>query len=360
MAASIQQTTQVVDVVIACHNPQRPIGRAVRSVLKGNGDVARPIVVCHNVSLEAVRSAIPEQLRGGVIFLEFHDGIHSPTGPFMYGLEHAMAPWVMIMGSDDELQPGAVRSVLKRSAGADAVIMRCERAGSSVPTPPVRLLPHRFRNIVRDRLLYRSAPLGIMRRDFLREHQISLTAGLSTGEDLEFTLKLWAEGRIRVQRSGPGYQINEDATDRVTMRLAPAADEMRHCEVLWADGGPKDPAVREALALKYLRIHFFGFAWLRATAGAWAPGDREYIAHWVAVILEAAPRCERILSRADGQLLRALKDPGVPMDTLNHAAIARRAFGKPATLLPGDLRCVWHREAPLRFMMASAVARVLR
>lgn len=349
-----------IDVVIACHNPKRPIGRAVRSVVVGNGEVARAVVVCHNTSIDSIREVIPAELAGHVKFLHLDDGIYSPTGPFTYGLEQSSAPWVMIMGSDDELQPGAVRSVLKRSAGADAVIMRCDRAGHTVPTPPVRVFPHRFRDVVRDRLLYRSAPLGIMRRNFLREHQISLTAGLSTGEDLEFTLKLWAEGRIRVQRSGPGYQINEDATDRVTMRLAPAADEMRHCEVLWADGGPKDPAVREALALKYLRIHLFGFAWMRARHDAWTTEDREYLAKLLNLILVHAPQVTGIMSRADLRLIRALADPVTPVSELNEAAVMRRQFTNPATWIPANLRYLFHREAPPRFMAASLATKLLR
>lgn len=356
----------IVDVIIACHTPSRPIGRAVRSVLVGNGECARAIVVCHNIEADRIRAVIPSDLRDRVQYLEYSDGIHSPAGPFNYGLRCATAPWVAVMGSDDELQPGAVRAWLKLAPGADAVIARTELNGRTVPTPPVRVLPYRFRSPVRDRLFYRSAPLGIMRRSFLRDRAISFTPELTTGEDVEFSYQLWTAGRVRVQRRGPAYQINSDANDRVTMRLAPACEELKHCEVLWAQARSASPPIREALALKYLRIHFFGFAWMRADAALrthrdmWTDDDRSYIAHWVQIILAAAPQCLEILSQADVRLVDALLDPAIPVAQLNDAALARRRFGTPATLMPRSWRMALHREAPLRFMASSALARILK
>ncbi|MCI6575038.1 MAG: glycosyl transferase [Actinomycetaceae bacterium] len=349
-----------VDVIIACHSEHRPVGRAVRSVLVGNGEYTRAIVVCHNIEAKRIRAVIPSDLRDRAQYVELNDGIHSPAGPFNYGLRCATAPWVAVMGSDDELQAGAVRSWLALSKDADAVIARTELNGRTVPTPPVRIFPHRWCSPVKDRLFYQSAPLGLMRREFLKEHQLSFTSGLATGEDLEFSFRLWTEGKIRVQRRGPAYQINSDARDRVTMRLAPAADELKHCEVLWARPDLIDSSVREAIAFKYLRIHFFGFAWMRAQHNAWQTGDREYIARWLRVILDAAPRCVDILSRADRRLIRALLDTDTPLAELNAAALARRNFRTFTTLIPASWRMALHREAPLRFMTSSAVTRALR
>lgn len=350
-----------VDVVIACHNAKRPINRAVRSVIVGNGEVARAVVVCHNLPAAEIQQVIDPEIRDQVNYLECLDGIGSPAGPFNYGIAESSATWVMVMGSDDELQPGTVAALLSQADGADAVIIRSQLAGKTVPTPPVRVLPWQWRDVVKDRLLYRAAPLGLLRREFLQQHRITFTPDIRVGEDLEFSLELWSQGRIKVQRRGPGYQINDDATDRMTMRLAPASDELRHCEIVWQNPLlSENLQLVEALALKYLRVNFFSFAYLRATQGQWSTADRALLAHWVNEIVDRAPQCLKIMSIADVRLIRALADPDVPEAELNKLALARRRFGAPATLIPADIRYIFHREAPLRFMSASLLKQLMR
>ncbi|WP_197522677.1 glycosyltransferase family 2 protein, partial [Occultella aeris] len=117
-----------VDVVIAVHNTERPIARAVRSVLEHNAEGARVTVVCHNISAEEIRPLLDARHRDQVRFLEHRDEFRSASGPFNAGMDAATAPYVCIMGSDDTLMPGALSSWFWRAerSGADAVMARLE------------------------------------------------------------------------------------------------------------------------------------------------------------------------------------------------------------------------------------------
>ncbi len=352
-------TVPQVDMVIACHNPARPVGRAIASVLRGTRAPVRVTVVAHNVATTELRAVIPGDLRDQVRYLELADGIHSPAGPFAFGVREASAPWVSIMGSDDWLQPGAIDEWLSHSARADAVIPRLiHDAGKPVRTPPARPGLHKWRDAVKDRLFYRSAPLGLMRTEFLVEKRLGFVPELPVGEDLELSIALYAQGRVRVQRSGAAYVIGSSAKDRVTMSLAPLQRELQCVDAVW-NGVAESLSVAEKVALgtKLLRIHIFGAAYYRAQAERWLDGDREQIARVSQAILAAAPGCEAPLSRADRDLLDALLDTDMPDAEVNRLALARRRFGRPNTLLPRELDQILNREAPLRFMVASALVR---
>ncbi|MBK0417685.1 hypothetical protein JD276_01360 [Leucobacter sp. CSA1] len=349
-----------VEIVIACHSPERRIDRAVRSVVVDNGDVASATVVCHNVDRDVIAERVPEGIRGRVKFIELQDGVSSPTGPFMHGLGQATAPWAGIMGSDDFYEPGAIAAMLELAEGRDAVMPRLRHdSGSAVRTPPARPGPRAVQDAVRDRLFYRSAPLGLLRRGALEEYGLALDAGFKVGGDLRMSTLLWSLGSVAVQRRGPRYVVGSDAADRVTMSLPPIAEEMRHVEAVWGEACQSrlTDAQRQALATKYLRIHIFGAAYYRGAEGAWLPGDREALARAASRVLEAAPAAAEPLSRADRDLLDAILDLSVPDAEVGALAESRRRFGRPNTLIPRSARYLLHREAPPRFMAASALVR---
>ncbi|MGO1934524.1 MAG: glycosyltransferase, partial [Cellulosimicrobium funkei] len=138
-------TAPEVDVVVAVHDARRPVARAAASVLDHQDVRVRLTVVCHNIDrariADGLGSGILDEVGGRVRLLELHDGIPSPAGPFNLGLDHAEAPFVGIMGSDDWLEEGALASwlALARATGAEAVVPRLRHAsGSRVPTPPAR------------------------------------------------------------------------------------------------------------------------------------------------------------------------------------------------------------------------------
>ena len=357
----------LVDLVVATHSPDRQTGRAVASALAdvGGGGV-RVSLVCHNVDPTVIRAVLPPDLRDDprVRLLELHDGVPSPSGPFNTGLDAATAPWTAIMGSDDTLAPGALSGWLAAAKDLDpddpvVVVPPLELAGRTVPTPPVRPGRRDHLDLVRDRLSYRSAPLGLLSRGALRLPGARLLEGAQVGGDVPMVTALWSRARVVLARGAPPYRIHEDASDRVTYDPRPVREQLRSVDLLW-----DLPAVRElsaparrALGTKVLRIHVFGAVPTRPDPAWWTPAERTELARVTRRLLAAAPGCADPLSLADADLLGAVLDPGVPADRLLALAAARRRHGRPRTLLPSSWRHVLHREAPLRFMAASLAAR---
>jgi glycosyltransferase involved in cell wall biosynthesis len=352
-----------VTVVIACHTTDRPLGRAVASVLDGSGDVAEVLVVCHNIGADELRAEVRPEHRDRVDFRELHDGIRSPAGPFNAGLAAAETEFVAIMGSDDTLESGAVASwlALQHRTGADFVISRLALGGARtpVPTPAVRPLPgrHGVRDLVKDRLSYRSAPLGLMRRSTVEDLGLEMVAGLGVGEDVAFMTRLVAEAATAYDANGPAYVIGEDAGDRVTYVIRPLGEQIGFlAPILEADWFRRLPSpARSAVVVKFLRIHVFGAVHYRPLAEHWTAAERDRLCVETGALLAAAPGAERVLSLAERDLLDACLDPAVPDADLVARSATRRRHGRPRTLLVRDPRFLLAREAPLRFMAASAL-----
>lgn len=350
-----------VDLTIAVHSTARPIERAVRSVLDGAHARIRVTVAVHEIDQRLIEEKLP-WADGRVRFLQVRDGMRSPTGPFNAGLAAAQAPWVGIMGSDDTLEPGAIDSwlALAERSGAAAVMPRVRfvEAGA-VPTPPTR--PGRTSALdgVRDRLSYRSAPLGIFSRS--RFGDLRLPVGVPSGEDIPFVTALWFSGApIAYDRRGPAYLIHDDAGDRTSKATRPVAEEFTWLGVLLADEAylRLSAVQRASVAAKCLRINLFGSVLSRGEPGDWSPADRIDLAAMAERLIEAGGGIHHVLSRRDRALLDAILDPGVPAPHLIELAHARRRFASPGALLPRRLRLAFHREAPLR--MAAATALQLR
>lgn len=350
-----------VDVVIAVHDPTRPIARAVRSVLDHNGEGVRLTVVCHEVPSARIAAELPQEHREQVRFLEHSDGRRSPAGPFNAGIEAADAEFVSVMGSDDTLAPGAVSSWfwLARKHGADAVIARLEHDdGRVVPTPPTRPLRRGVLDPVRDRLSYRSAPLGLVSRAAISRLGLRMDE-VAVGEDVGFVTRLWFGGRVVADRSGPAYRIGSDATDRVTLTTRPVAEELEFVRRLlgrrWF--GALGLVERRAVCVKVIRIHLFGAVHNRSDAAWWDERERAALARVAAQVLAAAPGVEAVLSLADRALLDRVLDASGDAADLIALAHARRRHGRPATVLTRDPWNLLAREAPLRLMAASVLVR---
>lgn len=371
-----------VDVVIAVHDPRRQTERAVRSVLDGSGDVAvRVTVVCHDLPRAEVEASLTARTLADdrVRLLEHRDGIPSPSGPFTAGLEAATAPWVSIMGSDDRLSPGAVPHWLEvaRDTGAEVVLAQVRLDGTTVATPPTRVRPRaalrrrpgqlglaaglRRRSdldLVRDRLSYRSAPLGLLSREAVARTGARLLPEAQVGEDVPFVTRLFAGARVALAHRAP-YVVGTDADDRTTYVPRPVRDQLAAVTALLDDPwlAARPPRERAAVAVKLLRIHVFGAVLTRTDPSWWTPRERADLAAVTRRLLDAAGDAAGALSLADHDLLGALLDPAVPASTLIDLARARRRHGAPRTMLPRDWRRTLDREAPLRFMVASLAAR---
>lgn len=355
-----------VDVIIAVHDDRRPIARAAGSILRGSEGDVRVIVVCHDLPRAAIEDALgslasDERLR----LIEHRDGVRSPSGPFNAGLDSSVAEWVSIVGSDDELEPGAIAhwSAVARRHDADLVLprmVRVSRAGGHtvVATPPSR--PGRRARLdgVRDRLAYRSAPLGLMRREFVG--CLRFGEGLPQGEDVRFSSKLWfSDASIAIAR-GPSYLVHDDAEDRVTLQPRPIASTLAFVSDVISDDLLRSlpVAARRALGVKMLRVNVFGEFLNRPDESRWTLSERDDLDHVVRRICDFAPGALDVLPRADRAVLDALPSgSGVGAQRLLRLARTRRAFGTPRTLLPRDLSHVLDREAPLRFIAGSLAAR---
>ncbi|MUK01785.1 glycosyl transferase [Vibrio cholerae] len=358
----------LVDMVIAVHSASRPIGEAVRSLVAGGLEAGgsgglRITVVCHNISAVTISAEVSEHHRVLVRFLELNDGIASPAGPLNHGITRATGRYVGVMGSDDTVEAGAISGWLcvAEKYGSAAVIAPERHAdGRTIRTPVLRPGRHLDLHPIKDRLSYRTAPLGLIRRSEVARLSLRFTPGLPTGDDQEFTAKLWfGGGRIDYARGAGRYVVGAEAADRVTFTRRPVGTELEFATALvqgeWFRG--RSDAERQSIVVKIVRVHVFSLVQTRFDSGGWSEGDRVELARILSTLLEHAPGALAPLSIADHRLVRVILDPSTDSDELQRHAVSRRRFGRLGTLMPTSLQSALHPESPLRFMPASALLR---
>jgi len=344
-------------VIIAVHDPRRDVGRAVASALTSTG-VARVLVICHNTPVEGIAERVGRLVDDSRVELHpLTDGTRSPAGPFNHGLDLATGRFTAVMGSDDEVAIGAIDDWLGAAAryGADVVVPRLRYAGGRrVPTPPTRPCRRGRLDGVRDRLAYRTAPLGLVSR--ARFGGLRFTPSLTTGEDLRYSVRLWFGGaRVAGAARAAEYLIHDDAV-RVTFARRTLAEEFAAVFGVVADEWVTSLPMqaREALAVKLWRISVFGAVHYRA--GAWTTEDREVLAEVCEALTRLAPRAVEVLSRADDALIDAIADPAIAPEIVDARSRARRRFVSPAALMSARLSRAAAREAPVRFAAATWLA----
>ena len=358
----------LLDVVIAVHTPDRPVGRAVASLLAGGlaAEAGAPRrlrinVVCHNTDVEPIRQRVAPEHRGLVRFLHYVDGIKSPAGPFNHGIAQATGTWVAIMGSDDSVEPGALAQWVEAAErdGSDVLIAPMAHAGGGgIHTPVVRRAHRGHLDPVADRLTYRTAPLGLLNLALVRRLGLTFPPRYATGEDQSFSARLWFSGaKISYGRGLPRYLVHADAAVRVTHTARPVTEDLAFATDLvlseWFAGLPQH--AKEAIVTKIIRVHVFGHVLLRAEAGTWNKEDAREMAEEVRKLLFGAPHAARPLSLADRKLLDAIAREEPDVEVMKTLARARRRFISPQTWVPRNLSKLLHPEAPFRFMGASAL-----
>lgn len=362
------QDSVLLDLVIAVHTPDRPVGRAVASLVDGGLPTApgaqrrlRINVVCHNTDVDPIRKRVAPEHRGLVRFHHYVDGIKSPAGPFNHGIAESSGTWVAIMGSDDSVEPGALARWVEAAERdhADVLIAPMGHAGGGpIRTPVVRRTRHARLDPVADRLTYRTAPLGLLRLSLVRRLGLTFPTRYATGEDQSFSAKLWFSGaNISYGRGLPRYLVHADAALRVTHTPRPVAEDLAFATDLVTSGWFEDlpHRAREAIVTKIIRVHIFGHVLLRAEAGTWSSADAAEMARELQKLLFRAPHAARPLSLADRRLLDAVAREEADVALMKALALARRRFASPQTWLPRSLSQALHPEAPLRFMSASAL-----
>lgn len=359
MAVNTEPLT--VDVVIPVHDVNRPLGRAVSSVLGSASDTMgiRVSVVCHNVLSESMRLTVPEQFRDDVRWLEIADGSNNPAAPKNFGLEKSEGQFVTFLDSDDFLEPGAICTwlALARELKAAAVIApEMHQGGRKIRTPPVRPLRRSNLHPVRDRLSYRTAPLGLFDRGALLRHHIRFAEGFASGEDHNFSLKLWFSGeRIAYGRGAPKYVVCDDAGSRITRSVRGLEVELAALRQII--GSPwffdLSAAERRAIGTKITRVHLFGAVTRRLSEGGWTSADAASAKRFLEALDDAGRGFDRPLSVADRRLTDALRVLDSPTDRIRELAETRRRFYLPSSLISRSLIGQFSVETPLRLMVAS-------
>lgn len=367
MAENHLRSEPLVDVVIAVHTPSRPIERAVASVLDHTAAPVRVTVVVHNTEpypITAKLVAYQDDPRLRIVCYE--DGIQSPAGPMNHGFDIATSRYVSLLGSDDMFEPGAIDQWLRAAdlpeGSADMVIAPTRDAkGRFHPSPPIRWTRYvlgtgRPLDPVRDRLGYRSAPLGLIGRE--RFAELRLVEGLQTGEDQPFSSMLWFSrgSRVVFPVYAPGYRELDDQLDRVTFTPRSVQEEFRVLYNLLdpANTWMKNPSARLSLIVKFIRVHYFDAVQTRLLI-SWDLETARQLASVGRQLLEAEPRSVRLLARADEALLNALLDSASPVALIQKLCVNRTRIRSCAALLPRKLRYTLHSQSPLRTHLAGAI-----
>lgn len=352
-------TDPLVDVTIAVHSATRPIARAVASIVDHTEAAVRVNIVAHNIDPAIIRTNLGAYAdHVAVRLLELHDDIRSPAGPMNHGLDRSDARFVCVMGSDDEFAPGAIDSwlSLQRETGASTVIARV-RIGSrgTDPYPPVRRGRRSRRLSARkDRLSYRSAPLGLIDRE--RFGDLRFTEGLPSGEDLAYSATLWFTGTaIAYDLTGPEYIVHDDADDRVTFAPRTVAADFAFLDAIeatpWFARLPRRD--RRSLAVKILRVHFFDAVLARTRVAEGIEAHRQDLLDVLDRLEAIAPRVSSFLARVDRQVIDELRRPSPDSAAILHFIDARWNYRTIGAILPRNPLLALHRQAPLRTLYAG-------
>ncbi|MCA0378193.1 MAG: glycosyltransferase family 2 protein [Actinobacteria bacterium] len=340
-----------VDLIIPVHSATRPVRRAAKSVLDHTKLSVRVTVIAHNIDQKVIEKNLGDLTQDARLrILHLSDFIASPSGPMNLGLSKASAPYVSLLGSDDMLSPGALDSWhrIAVETGATTVIPRIEGGVSGVlPLPPTRRARARELDAVKDRLLYRCTPVGLISR--LHFPDLRFAPYLSSGEDLAFTAELWFRGRhIAYDRSGPSYTGPEDELDRVSSISSRSIEEdFGFLEAV--EGAAWFPSLskqqRLAFGVKTLRLHVFdAIAGRLAGEGGIAP-HLQALRNVIERIEAMAPGSRALLSRADRGVLDELSNESPSPENIV-ACLGMRWSGDRNALLPRNPLLALHPQAP--------------
>lgn len=338
-----------VEIVVPVHDVERPIARAVLSVLAA--PEARVVVVAHNIDPEQLE--IPEDPRVTVVRLEGDLG--KPGAAFDRGIAEASADWVGIMGSDDWFEPGALQRLLSRGErdGADGVIIPLAYQGGNRGFSP-RTLRNRNLRAARDGLFYRTAPLGLFRREVLQNPVYQFGSQFFVGEDLAVSTRIWTSDlAISHYPDDPAYVVGSDAKRRTTLTPRPLSEQGAAWLDIWSRSwvAALDSQTRHALAVKILRTHALGAAAARQTSSRWGEGDFEWLSELVQRVLHEDPSALAPFRRASAKTLLAIAAHDLEATLATQAA--ERQAGPKDKFLTHSRGAFLEKEAPLRWTVVG-------
>lgn len=348
-------TAATVDLVVAVHDVRRPLERTIRSVLDDDTrDRTGVVVVRHGLGAGAFADLEARTAGRRARWVGHDDGVRSPAGPYNAGIRAATADYVGVMGSDDVLEPGAVKAMLRHldEDAPDVLVLPLRHAdGEPVRSPLSRPFRTRRLDPVKDRLAYRTAPLAVVRRELWHELNLSFTEGMATGEDVEVSARLWFSGaRIDFHPRDPGYVIMTDGPERVTSQVRPLAYDLEPFARLLTlpEVAVLSASARRGLAVKTLRVHLLAALDGQERRGTLDQPAVDAAGELVRRALRLAPGALAPFSRADRTVLDVLAAHGARPETVLDAVRARRGAGTLAHLLPADPVRMLDRESTVR------------
>ena len=223
-------------------------------------------MVCHEISSQQISSNLADLSDMPCVrILEFKDGIKSPAGPVNFGIRVSTGKYILLVGSDDYLDAGFLVQYLdklKSKTDLDVLILPKTKVSKDGNTSyshgpiPQFGLRKRLRP-VRDRLLYRAAPIALVKRSLFKLPEAELyTEGVGNGEDVIHSVWLWDKAKaVYFDRNLPHYIECDDAKDRVTTLENPNSEELLQALMkrVWFSGLPAK--YKNAFAIKYLRTN---------------------------------------------------------------------------------------------------------
>lgn len=365
------KTQFTVDVVVPIHDPRRNFERMVRSALYEQKSAVRVIAVLHNLTADQkhqvidrlravgeVETATDANANEGIRILVLDDGIPGPAAPFNLGLSAAESPWVSKGDSDDELAPGAIDHWvgIGEQTNADAVLARItDPTGVPAATPPMRNPRRTLLDPMKDRLYYRSSPMGLIRRQAIVDLGLEMATNAQTGEDIAFLAPLFSKGVIASGIDGPGYLELDDAPTRATTTLRPISEDFKGVLAALEPKtiGQLSKKQRDALGTKLLRRDAKEIISKRLHDAEISAEDGLEIGRVIADILRSCPSALGNVSAADLVMLQKATHNSSDVAALTEALDAAQDYRSWKAIRPARLINFFSAQAPLRYHLAS-------
>lgn len=289
------------EIIVRVHSLDRPVRRAVDSVLEYSRSGV--VVVSHGLAPESLD--LPDDPRVRVI--EVTEKVGLPGVASNAGVTAVKAPFTGLLDSDDFYEPDAVRMLHERAGQDDAdVVLAPLRIGGVKQLLPLTLRKTELKPR-RDRLFYRTAPLGLVRTALLKDPDYRFEEAVRTGEDMRVTARLWTGGyRVSYHPKDPAYVVGDDAEQRVTTSRMNPSETFAAATMLldepWVGELPE--ADRESLVAKIFRIHLLGYL-SRTPAAEITSEDARVIGGLIRKGHRIAPKAHRAFVRGEQTLLHA-------------------------------------------------------
>lgn len=338
-------------IVIAVHDPHRAIRRGVESVLADSESGA--IVVAHCIEPNSLD--LPDSDRCEVI--QVTHGFGYPGVAFNAGIAHTTAQHIGVMGSDDFFEKDALATMGERLDvdDADAVLAPLRHQGSSYSLLPPTLRRCNLQ-VGRDRLLYRTAPLGLFPGDLMRNRRFAFHEAVATGEDLATSLRLYTSGlKISLHWNDPAYVIGHDAPSRITLIPRPLRERLHAISDLLLDDEvfTLPSPTRRSLAVKLARVHIIPAvrSSLAEERGLTNNVDWNSARHCIHLCEKLSPGFARALSLDDREVL---------LELFGRARTSSFTIPQLSNVSTGNMwRDVCDHDSPLRRIVTGRLAQVL-